>query len=429
MSPYITSGISLSRSAVERVEVFNRDTYCLPAVWLDVAGDVIDKSGSRQGKRDSSPFGLWTVVVSRDMPDASHAIREALSEAYRWGEPFLFFLYPGLLAWIVPLCDAEVLLGGICSGGVLLDEADRSDVVTHLRGDGVPATTARRVAAGLPVWDESRPMKASSDLYQVFYQVSGWTPVELVRRRENASQQRQIAETIHSHKAKPDHRYPLKEEQRLIAMMRAGDHAEARRELNKLLAALFVHAPGLSILRARAVELMGHLVRVSIDDNPRLEPLIDMSQDWLESIFAATTFEELAVNVRLSLDSFLAAVAINTSRHASPSVRRAMAYIRGHYAEPITLSDVADASALSTYRVSHLVKEVTGRTVMQNVRALRIAKAQELLETTDLAGATIAARLGFHDQSHFIREFRAACGVTPLHYRRDHHGSISAQTG
>ena len=47
----------------------------------------------------------------------------------------------------------------------------------------------------------------------------------------------------------------------------------------------------------------------------------------------------------------------------------------------------------------------------------RMEAAARLLETTYLSVKEIAAQVGFHDQSHFVRDFKKQYGHTPTKYR------------
>jgi AraC family transcriptional regulator len=85
----------------------------------------------------------------------------------------------------------------------------------------------------------------------------------------------------------------------------------------------------------------------------------------------------------------------------------------------ISLGDAAGVAGLSRFRVAHLVKECTGKSILQHVKLLRIQKARMWLEETNKDFAEIANDLGFADQSHFIRHFRELTGVTPARYRRN----------
>jgi transcriptional regulator GlxA family with amidase domain len=47
----------------------------------------------------------------------------------------------------------------------------------------------------------------------------------------------------------------------------------------------------------------------------------------------------------------------------------------------------------------------------------RMEAAARLLETTYLSVKQVGAQVGFHDQSHFVRDFKKQYGHTPTEYR------------
>jgi two-component system response regulator YesN len=67
--------------------------------------------------------------------------------------------------------------------------------------------------------------------------------------------------------------------------------------------------------------------------------------------------------------------------------------------------------------LSTLFKTETGATAMQYLKALRMEKARELLDTTYLSVKEVAVQVGLNDTSHFVRDFKKAFGQTPTQYR------------
>ena len=67
--------------------------------------------------------------------------------------------------------------------------------------------------------------------------------------------------------------------------------------------------------------------------------------------------------------------------------------------------------------LAQLFLRLAGVSYQRLASALRMARAAELLETTDLTVAATAARLGYSQSAHFVRGFKAACLVTPSQYR------------
>jgi AraC family transcriptional regulator of arabinose operon len=81
-------------------------------------------------------------------------------------------------------------------------------------------------------------------------------------------------------------------------------------------------------------------------------------------------------------------------------------------------SDVlAQSVNLSPSRFRHIFKAEVGTSPARHLRALRMERAREMLETSLLGVKQIMTSLGIGDRSHFDREFKKAYGLTPVRYR------------
>ena len=65
-----------------------------------------------------------------------------------------------------------------------------------------------------------------------------------------------------------------------------------------------------------------------------------------------------------------------------------------------------------------LFKQQTGYTPIDYFIQLRMHRACQLLDTTDLSIKTVAADLGYEDALYFTRVFKAVNGMAPTQYRR-----------
>jgi hypothetical protein len=68
--------------------------------------------------------------------------------------------------------------------------------------------------------------------------------------------------------------------------------------------------------------------------------------------------------------------------------------------------------------VEHQVETLVGQTPIEYCRAVRIARARELLEGGDTSRKQIAQSLGYKDVASFARVFRKAVGSAPGTYRK-----------
>lgn len=92
---------------------------------------------------------------------------------------------------------------------------------------------------------------------------------------------------------------------------------------------------------------------------------------------------------------------------------RALEYIHDKLSEDIPLETLADIANLSPSHFNAVFKEHIGVPPHRYILHLRINRAKELLLTTRLSIAQVAAEVGFYDQSHLTKHMRRLLGVTP----------------
>jgi AraC family transcriptional regulator, transcriptional activator FtrA len=89
-----------------------------------------------------------------------------------------------------------------------------------------------------------------------------------------------------------------------------------------------------------------------------------------------------------------------------------------HLGDPITVDDLAARLNVSPRTLARRFDEQLGTAPGQWLLAQRIARTRVLLEETELAVETIAARVGLSSATNLRRRFRAALRTTPSAYRR-----------
>lgn len=96
----------------------------------------------------------------------------------------------------------------------------------------------------------------------------------------------------------------------------------------------------------------------------------------------------------------------------------AIAAIRAHYAEPISLSEMARGAGYSPNYFHHLFQKSTGKTPCRFLTEERLRHAKLLLAHSAASVAEIALSCGFSSQSYFDQTFRKETGVSPREFRR-----------
>lgn len=96
----------------------------------------------------------------------------------------------------------------------------------------------------------------------------------------------------------------------------------------------------------------------------------------------------------------------------------AMNYIRRNIRSQISVAQLANSMRLDSSQVYRIFQNHTGRSPQQVIAELRMEKACEFLEKTDLSIRDIAEWLGYEYQSHFTKQFKVHLKMSPSAYRK-----------
>jgi AraC family transcriptional regulator len=94
-------------------------------------------------------------------------------------------------------------------------------------------------------------------------------------------------------------------------------------------------------------------------------------------------------------------------------VGKALWYIESHFAEAVTLDDIAAVSGVSRYHLSRAFGEATGHSLMRYVRGRRLTEAARSLAAGASDILSVAVEAGYGSHEAFTRAFRDQFGLTP----------------
>ena len=110
---------------------------------------------------------------------------------------------------------------------------------------------------------------------------------------------------------------------------------------------------------------------------------------------------------------------------SDPTVRQALKFIGENLGKPIGSPQIADALGCHRGDLDRLFRLLLGRSVGEEIRRHRLARAKLLLETTRLPISEIAKATGHCTPSHLSNAFHGVFGLTPKEWRKRQNSSAS----
>lgn len=103
----------------------------------------------------------------------------------------------------------------------------------------------------------------------------------------------------------------------------------------------------------------------------------------------------------------------------SQKMQQAVAYIEENYAKDLNMAVVSNYISMNYSLFSYSFKQYTGSNFVNYLKDIRMRQAKRLLAETDLKIAEISQNVGYDNEKHFMKMFKASCGVSPSEYRKN----------
>lgn len=216
-------------------------------------------------------------------------------------------------------------------------------------------------------------------------------------------------------------RYPWHLLPQLATRIESHQVEAAHEDLDGLLVIIGAHSsPNLALRKLRCAQLITISLRGALHGGAESEALLQGHIEVLEKLAAARTWKVVQLLMHNYVDELLAHV--RPQRHTN--VERLVAWMkedmRDSLKEPKTLTQYARSGDVSVAHLSRCFASLRGCTFREELKRLRMEKAKQLLEETNLKITAVASQVGLRDTARFILEFRRETGETPNAYRQIH---------
>lgn len=174
-----------------------------------------------------------------------------------------------------------------------------------------------------------------------------------------------------------------------------------------------------SKVKRELIEILNTLSSLMKQYGGELEDLMDLGgMDPYRSLEGTDTLIEIQDWFERFLNQYGGALSDLKVRRFGREISKSLEYINQHYADDLTLTEIAGYIGLNETYFSHLFKKTTGVNFTDYVNSLRIDKAKEILRTEDYSIYQVAEKVGYTNISYFSRIFKQWVGVGPFEYKK-----------
>lgn len=103
----------------------------------------------------------------------------------------------------------------------------------------------------------------------------------------------------------------------------------------------------------------------------------------------------------------------------SQKIKQAVEYIEQNYASDLNMAVVSNHISMNYSLFSYSFKQYTGSNFVNYLKDIRMREAKRLLAETDMRIIEISQAVGYENEKHFMKIFKASCGVSPSEYRKN----------
>ena len=257
-----------------------------------------------------------------------------------------------------------------------------------------------------------RSQKGLEDLKKSYHEAL--TAVEYANRIEGG----QVVHITDIQDEEAGREYPLKEKNAFLAAIRMGDGAKAQDQLQKLMSLLFSYGGETDKLqKVRTYELLGTMVESAIAGGGDVDDLLEISEKLFSESAIIRSQGQLLEWLKSRTEEIILIVSRSHSNRSKNLVIKAKAYINEHYAEAISVRDVADAVCISESYFKTIFKKSSGYSYSEYLTTVRMNQAKNLLNTTEKSVTEIALDVGYQTPNSFSSLFKRETGMTPTQWK------------
>lgn len=355
--------------------------------------------------------------------------------SFELGEPYIYGCPAGLFHIAVPIIEHGTYKGSAVAGPIIINEMDPTTLETALQLDPAALSRLTEVAeflSGMPKRTPNWVHKLSILMYSAVIQGTGnWEDYEQKYQEKQRSQLYGASQILmlgrSASGAVSDEIYKTRIQERITKWhQNVYDRVSAHDPEGALAVTSDYFSDfdsrsakneeSFQQLKSQVFDLFLDLTHKAADQGFPLRQILE-GNFLARSRFAEITDRSALGNWTGSMIRFFSGKVFETSV-LSDILRKILNYIEAHYAEKLTLDEVAERNFISGSYLSKLFRRELNTTFSAYLNKTRIDHSILLMNDTEYSLSEIAEMCGFEEQGYYSRVFRKRIGTTPRQYRK-----------
>lgn len=205
--------------------------------------------------------------------------------------------------------------------------------------------------------------------------------------------------------------------EKLLHGLLVGDELTVNEEKKSLFGEFYQN--GLEPAKERCLQLICQLAWLLQDSHDDINSLFADEVNYYEKIHRIFEMRNLELWMNNYFRWIMDYAQNHQDRRQTDLMIRAKRFIMDNYANPeLSLGSVAGYIGLNEKYFSSRFTKEEGTTFSNYLTEVRIRKARELMDKTDLKMYEISQQVGYNNVEHFTRVFKKVCRVSPGSYRK-----------
>jgi two-component system, response regulator YesN len=205
--------------------------------------------------------------------------------------------------------------------------------------------------------------------------------------------------------------YPFEKEKKLCQCIVKDDEAGVFQYIDELLEWIVQTSFDSGEIKTKTYSLLVTINRAILQDT------FDVHSSYYDRLQSAGTVDGLRLLAKKIVLEMKGELNLQQTDQTGILIEKTCDYINANYMKEIRLEEMAEMVNYSSHYFSKMFKLYKKQNFIDYVTSVRVAKAKDLLSSSQLTIREIGSLVGYEDQNYFTRVFKRMENMTPSEYR------------